>query len=490
MEISRRLAVYGFAASKAIDNCIKGKYKTDQVLVARSGSQCGSPRYLFATVAEEGSIHPSTLEINTAGSSSVQRTASRRGNFDYPSMADAILVADGNAISTQEVPPNANSHARKVVESHRMEVIATRYRKQGLTEETIILLKGCTRKKIRRMYDLAWDQWRKFCRVEDYNPCEYNVKAVLSFLVKNKNYSWSQLNIFRSAIQSVYTVIHPAKPTLSRQSFIKHFFLARKKSQVKVLKTKDLKTWDISIVLNTVRAWGPSARFTLQQLQIKTIVLLTLATIARPRSDIGRLQFRDVQLLPEGVSCFFREPKECQEKMSHLGRINDQTICPVFNLELFLERSTHRREGLPEDHTLFLAYIDHPKKQSCSIGEKTLAKWLKDVLEEAGTDTTEYTAHSYGAAAATKTIQQGAPIELVKKHANWSLNGNTLEKYYYKSFDQHRMATDMVEKKFSSQAEKGTTSGAETETTTIMVGAIHNINVAGAKTKDVVWSHP
>jgi hypothetical protein len=209
--------------------CIKGKYKADQVLVVRSGSQCGSPRCLFTAVAEERSIHPSTLEVNTTGPSSVQRTASRRSNFDYLSMADAVLVADGNATLAQEVPPNANSHSRKVVESHRMEVIATMYRKQGLTEGVIILLKGCARKKTSRMHDLAWGQWRKFCRVEDYNPCEYNVKAVLSFLVKNKDYSWSQLNIFRSAIQSVYTAIHPAKPILSKQSLIKHFFLARKK---------------------------------------------------------------------------------------------------------------------------------------------------------------------------------------------------------------------------------------------------------------------
>jgi integrase len=243
---------------------------------------------------------------------------------------------------------------------------------------------------------------------------------------------------------------------------------------VKVLKAKDLRAWDISTVLNTVRAWGPSTRLTLQQLQIKTIVLLTLATVTRPRSDIGKLQFRDVQLLPESVSWFFRESKEGQEKMSHLSRINDKTVCPVFNLELFLERSTYRREGLPEDHILFLACINYPTKQSCSIGEKTLAKWLKEVLEEADIDTTEYTAHSYRAAAVTKAIQQGAPIELVKKHANWSLNGDTLEKYYYKPFDQHRTATDMVEKKFPSQAEKGTTSGVEAEATTIVVGTAHN----------------
>ncbi|OBZ82671.1 hypothetical protein A0J61_09279, partial [Choanephora cucurbitarum] len=38
--------------------------------------------------------------------------------------------------------------------------------------------------------------------------------------------------------------------------------------------------------------------------------------------------------------------------------------------------------------------------------------------------------------------------------------------------------------------EKDTTSGVEAEATTIVVGTNHNNQVAEAKTKDVVWSHP
>jgi integrase len=158
-------------------------------------------------------------------------------------------------------------------------------------------------------------------------------------------------------------------------------------------------------------------------------------------------------------------------------------MCPVSNLEWFLQRSNPRRQGLPDDHTLFLAYIDHPTRQSSSISSKTVANWLTAVLDEAGIDTTQYTAHSYRAAAATKAIQQGASIQEVKKHANWSLHSDTLEKYYYKPFDQHKTAASMIERNFASHAEKGTTSGVEAEATTIVVGTTHNIQVAEAKTK-------
>lgn len=48
------------------------------------------------------------------------------------------------------------------------------------------------------------------------------------------------------------------------------------------------------MTLFLVTTWPDSNSLTLYDLQLKTIALLCLATMARPRSDIGKLPYRDV----------------------------------------------------------------------------------------------------------------------------------------------------------------------------------------------------
>jgi hypothetical protein len=189
--------------------CIKGKYKTTEILATRSGSQCGSTRCIFAAMAKEGFIPTSPMEVDPQGLSKIQGTTSGRSDFSDTVMADPVLVAHGNATSAQEKQANDNLATRKKLGSDRLEVIEKIYREQGLAREAIEVSRQSTRQKTRRLYDIAWNHWCQYCKVENHDPCEYNVQSILSFLVKNKNYSWSQLNIFRSAIQSVFTVVHP-----------------------------------------------------------------------------------------------------------------------------------------------------------------------------------------------------------------------------------------------------------------------------------------
>jgi hypothetical protein len=68
-----------------------------------------------------------------------------------------------------------------------------------------------------------------------------------------------------------------------------------------------------------------------------------------------------------------------------------------------------------------------------------------EVLKGAGIDTTKYKAHSMRSASSTKALLQGAPINDIKTHANWSLKVNTFEDYYYKPYDNYTRSATMVE---------------------------------------------
>ncbi|KAG1170662.1 hypothetical protein G6F70_000992 [Rhizopus microsporus] len=75
-------------------------------------------------------------------------------------------------------------------------------------------------------------------------------------------------------------------------------------------------------------------------------------------------------------------------------------------------------------------------------------------------------------------------------HANWSLNSDTLEKYYYKPRDQHQRGRILTTKIFENATENRTTSEVGVKPTAIVLGTTHNGNVGETKTENVVATRP
>ncbi|KAG1449690.1 hypothetical protein G6F55_010052 [Rhizopus delemar] len=153
----------------------------------------------------------------------------------------------------------------------------------------------------------------------------------------------------------------------------------------------------------------------------------------RPRSDVGRIQWRDVQFtltngVPDTVWLHIRQPKETNTKSIQLGVIQEEDLCFVRNLFRFMELTNQHRQHLAEDHTLFLGYLEVDSKPTTSVQPSTVGKWVQSAMEKAGVDR-RYKAHSLRSATSTKAVMLGVPIDQVKDHANWSLNSNTFERY-------------------------------------------------------------
>ncbi|CEP10671.1 hypothetical protein, partial, partial [Parasitella parasitica] len=164
---------------------------------------------------------------------------------------------------------------------------------------------------------------------------------------------------------------------------------------------------------------SPTVTLYLEQLQLKTILLLCMSTMWRPRSDIGRLQYCDIIFKKDdtgGTSSFrihSRNPKEGPVKSTILGELSDEDMCTVRTLFTFILKTASLRKDLPEDHTLFLTYVDSPKN-STSVKPTTVANWVKTAMAEAGIDTKDYQAHSIRAASSTKAVELGHSIQEVK----------------------------------------------------------------------------
>lgn len=215
--------------------------------------------------------------------------------------------------------------------------------------------------------------------------------------------------------------------------------------------------------------------------------------MARPRSDVGRVQFRDIQLElvneePISVFIHFREAKESQVKSTVLGLIGDSNMYLVSTLFHFLKKSNHLRSNLPVDHLLFLAYINEPDKLK-SVSPSTVATWVSEAMKKAGIDTKVYKPHSIRSASSIKAVENGISIYQVKQRANWNHRSNTFEKHYFKPTAQQNNSTNIANSIFSSQGEH-TTLESESQSTRIVERTTNNTSVDGDEDENVVTTHP
>ena len=471
--------------------CGKAQQQAAGLLEHPNGWQGASNGCISSKVANKGVVSAPAMEAYTEGHSKVHTRSSTRSSIGDAVLADSILVANGHATLETSTVGAAN---QQEIPADRVEVIRRSRRQRGVSAKVTDYLQKARRTNTSKAYNRYWARYSKWCRTQEpvADPGQYDPNRLVEFLVAHSHFSYDYLNNFRSGIASVYKTTHPEKAPIASTDVVKDFFASKRRNTIK-MPNKTQEIWDVKVVLDEVRSWGTNEGLDDQQLQKKTIMLLCLATMWRPRSDIGRLQHRDVEFVHEGagiiigVTLIVREPKETQVKVSKLGPIEDKEMCPVFTLKHWITRSGHWRQNLPHDHSLFLAHID---SQPHSCKPSTVAKWVTEILTSAGVDTKIFKAHSTRAAASTKAVEQGSTIEGVKEHGNWSHKSQTFERYYYRPRNQHKRGQSMVTTIFSSTENNNTTSEAGVQAPTIALGTTSNREGAETEAGEVVGTRP
>ncbi|KAG1446339.1 hypothetical protein G6F46_011942 [Rhizopus delemar] len=162
----------------------------------------------------------------------------------------------------------------------------------------------------------------------------------MEYLMVNKHLSPQQLNCIRSATASVFRIIHPEKPAIASNLILQQYFQARKHNHYK-LPNNNQEIYDVQPMIDLILTWDETDDLLLDVLQKKAILLTTIISMWRPRSDIGKLQYRDVnfkqddQGLLQGITLTARSPKEIEAKLSKLGALKDKEICPAYTLWQF-----------------------------------------------------------------------------------------------------------------------------------------------------------
>jgi hypothetical protein len=325
--------------------CVRSEAQqtTAALLGNEYGPRSSSNRRFPTELADQGALSISAMENDSKGIKTNKIAEVEESNPGDTAMAESILVSYDSTNETHRTTNNM-ANKRKMVLS-RMAIIDDYRKKKGIEKQTIQFLKQRTRESTQRTYDNGWNQWASWCNSNNTDPCQYNPHNVLAFLVANQQYSNTHLNTLRSAIASVFSVIHESEKPIADQQLVKEFFSAKRRSNVQIPTTQQLFTWDLTILLRYVKGQlSPTNNIPLHQLQIKTILLLCMATMWRPRSDIGRLQHRDIHINTEKTGSFHatihaRTPKEGQVKSIIIGEYIDEQLCPVKTLIGFLQKN-------------------------------------------------------------------------------------------------------------------------------------------------------
>ncbi|KAG1453593.1 hypothetical protein G6F56_007530 [Rhizopus delemar] len=296
--------------------CSSSQPCTSDILEQTQRSICLSNRRISTNLAESRTVFKSAMETYFSNDTQVERRPSTVGSIGDTTVANTGMVANDITFGQIEAD-DFTENTSQFNMFNCMEVINHVRQQQGLSKKTSEILN-----------------------------LKNKPTTILEYLASQKKHSRSHLNGIRSGLASIYNIIHPQKGGLAKDLFIHDFFKSIQNINVKI-PNKYQEVWDPVIILNFVRSkWHSNANIPLETLQNKTIILLSLGTMWRPSSDLGRLERRDVNFLRDkssgelfGVTLLARTPKEGLPKESKLGCTEDKNICPVCTLWDYCEAS-------------------------------------------------------------------------------------------------------------------------------------------------------
>ena len=180
----------------------------------------------------------------------------------------------------------------------RLAIIRNQSRSGGLSKGASRLLESSWRSKTKSTYESLFKHWNNWCQERGRDPIRGPVADILNFLAElfEQGFQYRSLNAYRSAISSVHEKIDGIEggkhPIVSRM--LKGVFNERPP------RPKYESVWKVDQGLTMFREDGGSASLSLQDLTVKTAMLLVLTRTCRG-ADLAALDLRNRSYVPEGV---------------------------------------------------------------------------------------------------------------------------------------------------------------------------------------------
>ena len=193
-------------------------------------------------------------------------------------------------------------------------------------------------------------------------------------------------------------------------------------------------TWDPQIVLDHLKTLSPVKNLNLRQLTLKCVTLLWLLSGQRGQT-ITLIDIRNITLGKSHVKIRFGDilkttrPGFQQREIKLKAYAPDRRLC----INTVLSEYIRRRNSIsPQNcYQLFISF----QRPYAAVSSATIGRWVKEVMQKSGLDTSIFTPHSLRAASTSAAARKNVPLDTILNTAGWS-NESTFRKYYDKPLKQ------------------------------------------------------
>ncbi|XP_013419712.1 uncharacterized protein LOC106180300 [Lingula anatina] len=316
-------------------------------------------------------------------------------------------------------------------EPHSLSPVRQRLQKIQVSERAQHIIMNSWRIGTKKQYNVYLTKWINYSRKNSIDVDNHNIADVLDFLAElfNDGGGYSALNTARSALSTF--MFFEGKPVGTHPlviRFMKGVFESRPSLP------RYCVIWDVASVLRFLETWHPLEHLNMKQLTWKLVTLIALSTAQRCQTihqlDIECMTIREDEVIFSLGKLIKQSVPGKRQPEIVIPRITDNVkLCAMSALLHYLDKT----KGYRKSSNLFLSLV----KPYQPVTKSTISRWIKDVLSLSGIDTTQFSAHSTRAAAASKAKIKCVPLETIMKTAGWS-NCGTFGKFYSKDIvDSH-----------------------------------------------------
>jgi integrase len=258
----------------------------------------------------------------------------------------------------------------------------------------------------------------------------------LEWLVSEKKRPY---NTVRGILSTVLQTLERTERILGKLRWIKVFMEGVRKGQP--IPDPLPPVWDVATLIEALRKWPEKEEKHIAMTTRMTYVLLTLATMWRPKDDMMKIRWGDVMIVGEGknrvmtVRAVDTKTKR-EQRAIPIKAMEEETTCPVawmVKYKLEMQEEVKRAEG-PEITAKDQLFRITRRPFGPATGD-TLRRWMREAMEMAKIDTTVYKPHSARSATTTAARLGGMPMDTIMAYANWQ-SKTTFERYYFRPPDR------------------------------------------------------
>ena len=270
-----------------------------------------------------------------------------------------------------------------------------------LQDETLNNLKSSKAKNTLRAYKSDFKDFELFCAKHAFNTLPTDPKIISLYLTHLSKFA--KVSTLRRRIVSI-SMIHKLKGHYldTKHPLIIENLMGIKRTKGSIQKgKKPLLINHLKLIINVINQDRISE---IKKARDKAIILIGFGGGFR-RTELVNLNYEDLEIVPEGIKIMIKRSKVDQfgeGMIKGLPYFTNQEYCPVINLKRWLELSKIKTGPI------FRRFAKGSSITKNRLTDQTVVLLIKNYLNLAGIDNTNFSGHSLRSGFATVAAESGA----------------------------------------------------------------------------------